>query len=205
MSLYRTDVHTYLYMCLFKLWIPSFITKNPPIHSGPFQCHPSTSAPSIKGSSSAIFSAWPGKTSQKSKRRDHRPIVIGKMMRKPMIAGSYPTFSMLPHAISLLFCGILHVQRTSAMRMYFTRSANNVGKTPMGWPTTGKHSALLNQRYRVVRWHIQYMVLLQEFLHPPRASRDDCGERITQKSIPSRVAKSVSLVLDFCAVFQRSL
>ena len=39
------------------------------------------------------------------------------------------------------------------------------------------------------------MVLLQEFLHPPRASRDDCGERITQKSIPSRVAKSVYLVL----------
>ena len=30
---------------------------------------------------------------------------------------------------------------------------------------TAKHSALLNQRYRVVRWYVQYMVLLQEFLH----------------------------------------
>ena len=63
---------------------------------------------------------------------------------------------------------------------------NNGGRTV-------QHLALLNQRYRADRWYIyiyiQYMVLLQEFLHPPRASRDDCGERITQKSIPLRVAK----------------
>ena len=75
------------------------------------------------------------------------------------------------------------------MFMYFTRSATNGGKT------TGKHSVLLNQRCKVVMWYIQYMVLLQELLHPPRASRDDCGERIASVGTPLRAAFTVYLLL----------
>ena len=87
--------------------------------------------------------------------------------------------------------------------VYFSRSANNVLDT-MG-QQTAKHSVLLNQRCKVVMWYIQYMVLLQELLHPPRASRDDCGERIASVGTPLRAAFTVGLLLGFCAVFQRSL
>ena len=68
---------------------------------------------------------------------------------------------------------------------------------------TAKPLILLNQRCRVVVWYIQYMVLLQELLHPPRASRDDCGERIADVGIPLRVANFVYSLLGFCAVFSK--
>ena len=58
---------------------------------------------------------------------------------------------------------------------------------------TVKLLALLNQRYAVDIVMLLYMVLLQEFLHPPRASRDDCGERIAKLSIPLRVANFICL------------
>ena len=53
---------------------------------------------------------------------------------------------------------------------------------------SAKHLGLLNQRCKVGKRYLLYMVLLQEFLHPPRASRDDCGERIASVGIPLRVA-----------------
>ena len=97
-------------------------------------------------------------------------------------------------------------QKTSVYRiLYFSRSANNVLDTMGLNHKTGKHLALLNQRCKVVMWYIQYMVLLQELLHPPRASRDDCGERIASVGTPLRAAFTVYLLLGFCAVFQRSL
>ena len=60
----------------------------------------------------------------------------------------------------------------------------------MGRPTKPLYKllALLNQRCKVDELYLQYMVLLREFLHPPRASRDDCGERIAAVGIPLRVA-----------------
>ena len=61
---------------------------------------------------------------------------------------------------------------------------------------SAKLLALLNQRCMVDIVMLLYMVLLQEFLHPPRASRDDCGERIAKLSIPLRVANYVYFVFE---------
>ena len=112
----------------------------------------------------------------------------------------WPLFSgQVPTVFVSLFLGVSQLRPYDPLRMgrrspqvnkcVFYQVNQQYSTITIKGAQTVQHSALLNQRYRVDRWYIHYMVLLQEFLHPPRTSRDDCGERITQKSIPSRVAK----------------
>ena len=96
-------IYIYMYVCLFKLWIPSFITKNPPHPLRPLSMSPKHFRPLNQGFqlSNLLCLTWQDIT--EVKKKGSLSHCHGKMMRKSMIAGSYPTFSMLPHAINLCF------------------------------------------------------------------------------------------------------
>ena len=90
--------------------------------------------------------------------------------------------------------------------MYFTRSATNT--MYRGWQQiqSVKLLALLNQRCMVDIVMLLYMVLLQEFLHPP--SGEQGRLRRTNSQVEHTLAGSQLCLFrfwKFCAVFQRSL
>ena len=77
------------------------------------------------------------------------------------------------------------------INLYFTRSTDNGDK----YNKSAKLSALFEPTLQSRSMTYITHGFTAGVFTPPRASRDDCGERITQKSIPLRVAKFLYLVL----------